>query len=109
MSGVIDSAGQEAPADGEAETLVHRFWLSFIQSITEPHLAEANGSDTRRLLEGRLAENVDKAVVAALEGRPPHMCGSFGRAALSVMRSRDKLDDEPFRAPGGGGFPGRGP
>ncbi len=106
MSEVLEMTDHDAPADGEAATLVQRFWLSFIRSIAEPHLAEESDSEMRDLLEGRLAENVDKAVAAALRGLPPHRCGSFGRAALSVMRSREKLGVDPVRFSDGGGLPG---
>ena len=107
MNEVLEMTGHDAPADGDAATLVQRFWLNFIRSIAEPHLAEEGGSGRRELLEGRFAENVDKAVAAALEGRPPHRCGSFGRAALSVMRSREKPVDDPVRYPDGEDLPGR--
>ncbi len=106
MSGVFEKTGDDAPDGTEAATLVQRFWLSFIRSIAEPHLAEDGGSEMRELLDGSLAENVDKAVAAALQGLPPHRCGSFGRAALSVMRSREKRGGEPIRLPDGGASPG---
>lgn len=109
MSAAFEMTDHEAPVDGRAETLVQRFWLSFIRSIAELHLADEYGSDKRELLEGRLAENVDKAVAAALQGLPPHQCGSFGRAALSVMRDRHKPDSVQFGFQLAGASPGTSP
>jgi hypothetical protein len=97
MSEGLKRTGAEAGENAEVEALVHRFWLNFIRILVEPHLADsAQGQADEpadQLMERRLAENIDKAVDAALSGRPPHRCGSFGRAALTLLRNRHGADD----------------
>jgi hypothetical protein len=110
MSEGLEWTGAEAGGNAEVEALVHRFWLTFIRTLAEPHLAAMAQGQADELLEKRLAENIDKAVEAALSGRPPHRCGSFGRAALTLLRSRHGADDGvPWLADGEGPAPAAGP
>ncbi|MDH3473691.1 MAG: hypothetical protein OEM59_08360 [Rhodospirillales bacterium] len=114
MSEGLERTGAEAGGNAEVEALVHRFWLTFIRTLAEPHLAALEQGQADEiadpLMERRLAENIDKAVEAALSGRPPHRCGSFGRAALTLLRSRHGADDgAPWLADGEDPAPPAGP
>lgn len=90
----VENRRLEASGETDISGLVYRFWLSFIREITEPHLEESGRDKLRNLIEERLAENIEKATEMALSGTPPHRCGSFGRAALSVVRGRTAMSDQ---------------
>jgi hypothetical protein len=96
MSEGLEWTGAEAGGNAEVEALVQRFWLTFIRTLAESHLAASAQGQADEVLERRLAENIDKAVAAALSGRPPHRCGSFGRAALTLLCSRPGADEGPL-------------
>jgi len=94
----IAVAGSKRDQAGQVEVagLVYRFWLTFIRQITEPHLQRSGGGEQHNLLDQHLAETVEKAVELALAGTPPHKCGSFGRAALMVVRRDAKRVESPL-------------
>ena len=94
----IDVEGDHADQTGQAELdgLVYRFWLTFIRQIAEPHLQGSGGGKRHNLMERQLAETVEKAAELALAGTPPHKCGSFGRAALMVVRRDAKRVESPL-------------
>ena len=96
MSLAVQDIGSDQERQTDVTGLVYRFWLTFIRQITEPHLKKSGRSKQRNLMDRQLAETVDKAVDLALSGTPPHRCGSFGRAALMVVRGDAKRAESPL-------------
>ena len=96
MSLAVEGSARDQARQAEVAGLVYRFWLIFIRQITEPHLQRSGGGKQHNLLDRHLAETVEKAVELALAGTPPHKCGSFGRAALMVVRRDAKRVESPL-------------
>lgn len=99
MSIAVEGSETDQAGQVEVAGLVYRFWLTFIRQITEPHLQSSGGGKQHNLLDQHLAETVEKAVELALAGTPPHKCGSFGRAALMVVRRDAKRIESPLVFP----------
>ncbi len=96
MSLAVAGTDTDQAKQAELASLVYRFWLTFIQQITEPHLQRSGEGKQQDIMERQLAETIEKAVGLALAGTPPHKCGSFGRAALMVVRRNAKRVDSPL-------------
>ena len=62
MSLAVDDTDTDQAKQAELAGLVYRFWLTFIQHITEPHLQDSGGDKQLNLMERQLAETVEKAV-----------------------------------------------
>ena len=103
MSIAIEVSEPDQVEQADVAGLVYRFWLNFIRQITEPHLQRLGGGKQHNLMDQQLAETVEKAVELALAGTPPHKCGSFGRAALMVVRRDAKRVESPLGFPIEGG------
>lgn len=99
MSIAVEVSDTDQAGQVEVAGLVYRFWLNFIRQITEPHLQSSGGGKQHNLMDQHLAETVEKAVELALAGTPPHKCGSFGRAALMVVRRDAKRVESPLGFP----------
>ena len=96
MSIAGEGSERDQAEQAELAGLVYRFWLSFIRQITAPHLEGSRGGKQHNLMDRQLAETVEKAAELALAGTPPHKCGSFGRAALMVMRRDAERVESPL-------------
>ena len=96
MTPAEEKNGADGPSEAELAALKYRFWLNFIRTVANSYVDELPGDKRRNIMVWRLAETMLKAAEVGLAGMPPHKCGSFGRAALSVLKHHKGVTERPL-------------